>query len=216
MSQGSGDPFEGERDGGGEPSSPYVRETFDLTSSHRWKAAPGYSILVIDAGAVRFEYPQGWHVVPKARQLNLHDRLPPDDEGRFQVTVFRLSPLESGSWDALPLDQLLSDAVAEGRKRKKRAGRKGAAAPASTRVHDVTSVRRPDLEYVWTEYSGPDPENGRLVFTRQLMARARGAQPLITFDYYASRAEDYRPVWQHMVDSLRLGSPVSLLGDPSN
>lgn len=205
------------REGGGgdDAPAPYVKETFQLTSSHRWKAASGHSILVIDAGAVRFEYPQGWHVIPKARQLNVHDRPPPDDEGRFQVTVFRLPRLGPGaSWDGLPLDGMLRDAVKHSREQKKKKGcRKG---EASTLIHDVTAVSRPDLQYAWVEHSGHDRENGRLIYTRQLMARARGVQPLVTFDYYASRADEYRAVWQHFVDSLRLGAPVSLLGDPSN
>jgi hypothetical protein len=157
-------------------------------------------------------------VIPKARQLNVHDRPPPDDEGRFQVTVFRLPRLGSGSWDELPLDGLLRDAVDHGRERakKKKPGAGQRKAAASTLVHEVTAVSRPDLQYAWVEHSGHDPENGRAIFTRQLMARARGVQPLVTFDYYASRADEYRVVWRHFVDSLRLGAPVSLMGDPSN
>lgn len=214
MGQGRGDDIDGGA-GGGDESSPYVRETVRLSATHRWKASPGYSILVIDAGAMRFEYPQGWHVAPKAGQLNLHDRPPPDDEGRLQVTVFRLPPLRSASWDDLPLDRLLRDAIDGAHEDKRKRGRRRKR-EESTLVHDVTSVRRPDLEYVWAEHSGPDRENGRLIFTRQMMARARGVQPLVTFDYYAARADDYRPVWQHLVNSLRLGAPVSLLGDSSN
>src|SRR5687768_15279187 len=111
MSEARDDNIGGDSTAGDDPSPPYVKETIKLTASHRWKASPGYNILVVDAGAVRFEYPNGWHVVPKVGQLNLHDRLPPDDEGRFQITVFRLPRLGSGSWDELPLDQLLGAAV---------------------------------------------------------------------------------------------------------
>lgn len=215
MGQESDDEAGGGGTGGARDAhAPYVKETFQLSASHAWKASPGFSILVIDAGAVRFEYPQGWHVVPKGRQLTIHDRLPPDDEGRIQITVFRLPRLESGSWDELPLDELLRGAINDSNhKGRKRRARKSA---ASTTVHDVTAVRRPDLEYAWAEQSSPDRENGRPVYTRQMMARARGVQPLVTFDYYASRADEYRPVWQHLVDTLRLGAPVSLQGDASN
>lgn len=83
-------------------------------------------------------------------------------------------------------------------------------------LHGVTRIDRPDLSYAWTESSAPDPENGRSILTRQVIARARRVQPLITFDYYASRAEDYLPVWQHLVDTLRLGAPVNLLGEAMN
>lgn len=195
-----------------DPAKPYEKQTFALAASHRWKASPGHNILVLDAGAVRLEYPHAWRVIPKSNRLQIHDRQPPDDEGRFQITVFRLPKVPGKSWDALPVDELLRDAVAGDPRDKKQ--RKAAA--ARTMIHDVTAVRRPDLEYAWVEYSAPDPENGRALVTRQVIARARGVQPLITFDYYASRADDYRPVWQHAVDTLRLGTPVSLLGDVIN
>lgn len=198
-----------------DPAVPFQKQTFALTASHRWKAAPGYNILVLDAGAVRLEYPHGWKVIPKSNRLQVHDRPPPDDEGRFQITVFRLPRLAKGeSWDGLSLDDLLHKVTTAEPKRRR--DRKKFADLPRTKVHDVTSVRRPDLEYAWVEHSGPDPQNGRTIHTRQVLARARGVQPLITFDYYASRAEEYVPVWRHAMNTLRLGSPVNLLGDVSN
>jgi hypothetical protein len=196
-----------------EPKSPYTKQTFPLTATHRWKAAPGYNILIADAGAVRFEYPNGWVVKPQANgNLQVHDREPPDDECRITMTVFRLPPLQSGSWEDLPLDDLMHKiAVERGKGKKKRKEEKG-----RKQISGAVLVRRPDLSYAWCESSAPDPENGRTLFTRQVMARARGVQPLITFDYYASRADDFRPVWEHMIASLRLGTPVNLLGDVTN
>lgn len=190
----------------------YARETINLTPTHRWKAAPGCNILVLDAGAVRLDYPSAWKVVPKSNRINIHDRPYPDDEGRFQITVFRLPKVAGKSWDDLPVDKLLRDAASE-EPRKHRKNRKGGQRKL---IHDVTTVARPDLQYAWIEHADLDPKNGRTIFTRQSIARARGVQPLITFDYYASRAEEYRPVWQHAMDSLRLGAPVNLLGDALN
>lgn len=190
----------------------YVQETINLTPTHRWKAAPGHSILVLDAGAVRLDYPSTWKVVPKHNRLNIHDRPYPDDEGRFQITVFRLPKVKGVSWEDLPLDKLLREAATD-EPRKYRKNRKGGQRKL---VHEVTTVARPDLQYAWIEHTDLDPKNGRTIFTRQSIARARGVQPLITFDYYASRAEEYRPVWQHAMDSLRLGAPVNLLGDAMN
>jgi hypothetical protein len=191
----------------------YVGQKINLTASHRWKAAPGYNILVLDAGAVRLDYPHAWKVIPKANRLQIHDRPPPDDEGRFQITVFNLPKLDPGSsWKDLSLEDLLRKATTADPPRKK-----GKPPPAKrTLVHDVTMICRPDLEYAWTEHQSTDRENGRAIFSRQVIARARGVQPLITFDYYVSRAVEYRPVWQHAMDSLRLGSPVNLLGDMQN
>jgi hypothetical protein len=198
---------------GADPKSPYVKETFPLAASHRWKAAPGYNILVADAGAVRFEYPHGWVVRPQPNgNLQVHDREPPADECRITMTVFRLPPLGKGaSWEDLPLDQLMHSITVERARKKQRKKDRG-----RKQLSDAVLVKRPDLSYAWCESSWPDPENGRTVFCRQVLARARGVQPLITFDYYASRADDFRPVWEHLVASLRLGSPVNLLGDSTN
>ena len=196
----------------GDDAAPFEKRTIELAASHRWKASPGHNILVLDAGAVRLEYPNAWRVIPKSNRIQIHDRPPPDDEGRFQITVFRLPKLAGRSWDDLPVDELLRNAVAGDPRNKKQ--RK--AAESRSLVHDVTTVRRPDLEYAWAEHTAPDPENGRPLLGRQVLARARGVQPLITFDYYASRADDYRPVWQHAINTLRLGTPVSLLGDVIN
>lgn len=191
----------------------YEKQTIKLSPSHRWKAAPGCRILVLEAGAVRLDYPEMWHVIPKSDRINIHDRMPPDDEGRFQITVFRLPKLDKReSWDRLPVDAMLRDAMT--------ARPKGKHDTKEERqrkvVREVTSVRRPDLEYAWGETIAPDPENGKMILTRQVMARARGVQPLITFDYYVPRADDYVPVWKAVIDSLRLGTPVSLLGDVIN
>jgi hypothetical protein len=195
-----------------DPDLPYVKETIKLSASHRWKASPGHNILVLDAGAVRLEYPTSWRVIPKSNRLQIHDRQPPDDEGRFQITVFRLPKLKDRSWDEVPLDELLHNAITtEPQKRRHRKSFERRAL-----LKDVTTIRRPDLEYVWAETTAPDPKNGRTILTRQVLARARGVQPLITFDYYAAREEDYVPVWQHTMNSLRLGTPVNLLGDINN
>jgi hypothetical protein len=200
---------------GEEPKSPYVKHTIPLSAAHRWKAAPGYNILVADAGAVRFEYPHGWVVKPQPNgNLQVHDQEPPDDECRITMTVFRLPPLQNGSWEDLPLDELMHQVAVERKgkgKKKDRQYEKG-----RKQLSGAVLVRRPDLSYAWCESSWIDPQNGKTIFCRQLMARARGVQPLITFDYYAAKAEQFRPVWEHMVASLRLGTPVNLLGDVTN
>ena len=223
---------ESEEDLHADISDQYEKTTLPLGGASRWKAAPGNQVLIIDAGAVRFEYPQGWHVIPTKSALGVHDKRPPADECRVQITVFRLPPVR-GNWDGLPIDTLLQD-ITEAKSDPKRRRGKGPGGMGERKLtrkereqreayakdrkilHGVTRIDRPDLSYAWTESSAPDPENGRTILTRQVIARARRVQPLITFDYYAARAEDYLPVWQHLVDTLRLGAPVNLLGEAMN
>ena len=192
----------------GAPGPSFEKSVIKLDAAHRWRAAPGCSILVADGGAVRFEYPQAWRVIPKPEQIQLHDRQPPADECRITMTVFRLPRIQGVSWDDLPLDQLLQAGIGPDEKERHAPGWKLVSAP--------TLVQRPDMSYAWSECSWPDPENGKRVLTRQVVARARGIQPLISFDYYADRAADFLPVWRHLVDTLRLGAPVNLLGESNN
>ena len=44
-----------------------------LQSGHHWKASPGCRILLIDSGAVRFDYPSKWVVRPTAKYVFLID-----------------------------------------------------------------------------------------------------------------------------------------------
>src|SRR3954453_5606817 len=147
-----------------DPDIPYVKETIKLSGSHRWKASPGHNILVLDAGAVRLEYPTTWKVIPKSNRLQIHDRQPPDDEGRFQITVFRLPRLKDRKWDEIPLDEMLHNAITGDPRRRR--DRKEQREPRKM-IHPVTGIRRPDLEYAWAETSAPDPANGRTIFSRQ-------------------------------------------------
>ena len=53
----------------------WEKKTLRLKDGHGWSARPGCNVLVADRGAVRFDYPEGWVVVPDERgSLKLHDK----------------------------------------------------------------------------------------------------------------------------------------------
>lgn len=191
-----------------EPAPGWQKSTVKLATTHRWKSSPGHNILVLEAGAMRIEYPSGWHVIPTNDALAIHDRKPPDDECRAQITLMRLPMAPGRNWDEFPLETLFAAATADIREKAKR---------KRELVHDITTIQRPDMTIVWTEHRWFDHENGnRPILCRQFMARSRNLQPFVTFDYYESRAEEFVGVWHHMLKTLKLGAPVSLQGDLLN
>ena len=192
------------------PASGWTHETVHLPASHNWKCSPGHLLLIADRGEVQFEYPDGWHVGPgKNGAVCVRDRPHPADECRIQLTIIRTPGVPASAIAALPLTDLLRHAVD--------AEVGDSPCPGWTRLTEPTAIERPDLRAVWIESSWLDRDNDdRKILSRQLIARAPSTHPLITFDYYESRADDFRPVWHHLVDTLRIASPRSLFGDALN
>lgn len=192
------------------PAAGWTHETVPLPATHRWKCSPGHLLLVADRGEVHFEYPEGWHVAPgKNGAICVHDRPQPADECRIQLTILRTPGLGADGFAALPLADLLRQAIddEEGKSR----------CPGWMRISEVSPIERPGLRAVWAESSWLDKEQGdRKVLCRQLIARAPQTHPFITFDYYQDRAADFRPVWLHLIDTLRVASPRTLFGDSLN
>jgi hypothetical protein len=183
----------------------WTKVTLPLSPSHQWKSAPGYNVLALDRGVLRLEYPRGWHVVPAKGNIGIHDQPPTKEDCRVMITTFRLPPLGGGrNWSDLSLESLLP--------------KPGEADLNPGRQHNIgpTAVSRPGLEYVWQESTWIDPENGRTIICRQVIARGPGLIAIITTDYYESRRDDFQPIWTHMIESLRLGAPTDLLGNPQN
>ncbi len=166
-----------------------------LRENHGWKAKPGYQIFVADRGAVRFDVPQGWVVVPAEGAVKICDRQPPDDNCAIQLTIFRLPP--GIDWSALPLAQMLADVTADDEHDK------GVLARS-----EVVSIVRPDLEIAWRETRFVDEREQREAISRSCIARGGNLQPLITFDFWVDDAPRLYPVWDELLRSLRLGDYV--------
>ena len=192
------------------PAPGWQTQVVPLPASHNWKCSPGHLLLVADRGEVSFEYPDGWHVSPGDKgEIRIHDRPHPADECRIQLSIIRTPGYGAAAFKDLPLTELLRNALADEADR--------AGCPGWTRVSDVTTLERPGLRLVWAESSWLDREQGdRKVMCRQLIARAPMTHPFITFDYYEDRGDAFRPVWLHMVQTLRIASPRSLFGDALN
>lgn len=165
------------------------KDVLKLKKNHTWKAKPGYRIFVADKGAVRFDFPDNWVVLPDDDSIKFHDKQPPDDDCRLAVSYMRLPPID---WSGLPLSQLVQSVV-DGDER---------GVIAQGKMHDV---KRPDLELAWTEVTFIDPVEKREARSRICLGRGSNIQPLITMDYWTTDADKFTPVWDEVLRSLQLG-----------
>lgn len=171
----------------------WTKEVYELPEGHGWAARPGHKILVLDAGAVTLEYPSDWVVEPRSGQIDLRDSSTLEESSCvLAVSCLRLPPRD---WSDLPLSRLLLEAV-EGDDRERIA--------AGPIVETVCA----GLESAWTELRVVDPGERRESRCRIGLARGRGIQCLITFDFWPEDAERLIPVWNGVLGSLRLGARV--------
>lgn len=174
------------------PEHPWEHQVLRLKDHHTWKAPPGYNVFVADRGAVRFNFPHGWVVVPSSDCIALHDQKPPNDNCRLAVSYLRLPPID---WSGLPLAQLITPII-EGDQRQILA--RG----------DIVTVPRADLEVAWTEIRFLDPQERREALSRIALARGSNLQALITSEFWADDAARWGPIWDEVMRSVELGRYV--------
>ncbi len=206
-----------------------------MDENHGWRCKPGYTIFVADRGAVRFDVPETWVVEADAEGVKIHDKPPPDDNARIQLSIFIPPPVVG--WDGLPLATMLADALAgRGREETRRSRVAGPGHPTLLRrdridpladaeeeddfisQDPITHVLRPNLEIVWTECRRIDQTEQREARSRHLFARGRGTPPgatqprdilpLVTMDFWPEDAPRCNTVWKELVRSLRVGEYV--------
>src|SRR5215475_10196695 len=168
----------------------WKKHTLKLKNSHTWKAKPGYNIFVADKGAVRFDIPRDWLVDPQPDSFQFHDRQPPNDDCRLEMSYLRLPP--GIDWSKLPLSQLLHQLTQDDPRKPFHVG-------------EVQTIQRPDLELAWVEIAFIDPAEKREGRSRLCLARRANLQPCITMDFWPEHAERFCPVWDEVLRSLQLG-----------
>ena len=186
----------------------WTKQEFELPADHGWKAAPGYLILVLDAGDLRVEYPQGWvNTHDQPNTICLHDVAPPADECRISVSRFR-SPPGGRSFAELPVREMLIYAT-EHRPEDREEDPPGE--PEYGEPGQIISGRRLDLEWAWRETPWTDTEQhpGRQGKVRRIFAKTPRIAAFISFDWYVDRSEEFVPVFEHLLRSLKLARPVT-------
>ena len=167
------------------------RKELKLKAKHTWKSKPGYSICVLDRGAVRFDYPGNWVVKPDEGAVHLHDREPSVESCDLGVSIFHV-PGEATK--DLPLGELLMGSLGGDREPYQQS--------------EIRHLQRGDIEISWLEQRYTDPDYKR--DARFRVALARGTVIcLITMNYWANRASGLERVWDEVLRSLDMGLQVS-------
>ena len=178
---------------------PMAKEKWDhlklkLPATHGWKAQPGNAVLVLERGLLSFEYPKTWHLVP-GKTTELYDAAPPADEARLQISLFPLRP--DVDWSGFPF---------------------------KTMGKELFSRRDDDEHVIWREPTKPelrhgipmdtsysrwfDTEEKREAFSRQVLARHELVLALLTMDFWVEDAARIEPVWELILDTMRLGDYI--------
>jgi hypothetical protein len=162
-----------------------------LRANHTWRSKPGYSVCVLDRGAVRFDYPSSWVVDVAEGAVMLHDVAPCVESCDLGVSIFRLP---GGAIAELPMEETLLHSLDTERKAYEQS--------------EIRRVERGDLEIVWLEQKYVDAEYKREA--RMRVALARGPVIcLISMNYWADRGGRLEPEWDEVLRTLVLGVYVS-------
>jgi hypothetical protein len=172
----------------------WVKRTLKLKENHGWEVKEGYKIFVADRGAVRFDFPENWVVVPSdSGSIKFHDRQPPDDDCTLELSVMYLP--DEVDWSGLALATLVEQVTSQDTRKVLSRGR--------ARVD-----KRDRLELAWIEIRFLDPNENREAYSRTCLARFSNIQPLITFDFWKDQAPKLVPVWDEVIRSLVLADYV--------
>jgi hypothetical protein len=166
------------------------QEKIRLKDNHTWKSRPGYSICVLDRGAVRFDYPSHWIIEADEGAVHLHDRKPSVESCDLGVSLFRLPPEVIAE---LVLDEMLQESLGDGREPYEQS--------------DLKRIDRGDLEIVWLEQRYVDRDFKRDARFRVALARGQ-ALCLISMNYWSDRAATLERVWDEVLRTLTMGMQI--------
>jgi hypothetical protein len=171
----------------------WKQENRKLGKRHFWTAQPGCKVFVADRGAVRFDFPQDWVVVPDSDSIKVYDKEPPKDDCVLAVSYLRIPAID---WSGLPLASLVEQAS------------KGDSRPISE-WGEIAELRRGDLEVAWREMRFIDPGEKREALSRFCLARRGTVQALITFDFWETDQQRCQAVWEIVLKSLELDEHIA-------
>ena len=179
-----------------------------LSPNHGWRATPGYKILVIGRGDLRFEYPVDWVHEFTDHSVKVRDKVFPKDVMLLEVSAIRTPP--AATWAKVPsvADLLVDNLQKQGR---------------MVTPDQIRRVESPGMELAWSEYPSieedPQTKLPRQATWRQAHAHAGKYHQgpympfgIVTFGFWSEFAHLADPVWEHFLQSLVLGQPIA---DPS-
>lgn len=171
----------------------WVKDKLALRRDHTWTAKPGCKIFVGDRGAIRFDYPEDWCVIPGETSVSFYDRQPPDDEIHLEVSIMRLPPVDLSG---LPVRDMIPAAIYGDTRDIQSRG-------------EIQELHNGDVELAWIESEFIDHQlEPRRCYSRLCLARSGLIQPLITMEYWPEDTERATRAWDDLLDSLELGMQI--------
>jgi hypothetical protein len=164
-----------------------------LLPGHGWHTRPGCRTIVLDRGAVQFDYPRSWIVVPSTDSVAICDREPPANQSRLEVSFLRL-PLPE--YEELPPAADLVDRVTS---------------PARDNATNgpLREEIRHGIEVAWRDiFLGSTPRRPDGLF-RVGIARRGAIHCLITYEWLGGHQARRDDVWEEVLDTLVLDRSIS-------
>jgi hypothetical protein len=168
----------------------WSKRTINLPKNFPVSARPGNNVFIANRGDVSFEYPSSWVVKPSDKSICFYDANPPDDQCVLEFSITHLDFRRD--WSDLPLASMLCKVLPPGHQ----------AGPAQP--WDVQQLIRGDLQIVWLESDFMDPVEHRLALARCALARCADIVPLITFNFWPEHKQKWEPIWQSILETLRV------------
>jgi hypothetical protein len=164
----------------------------ELEANHVWKATPGYRIVVLDGGAVRFDILRDWVVHARENNVLIFDREPLDNRCSLGFSWHRL-PLESSM---APLTLLLAHGCTTETR------------PILERS-PIRQVNRPPLEIVWRQFRVRDEPDTAEMCVRMCIARSGTTQAVFLFEFRPEDELAFFQPWETLLQTLAVGEYIS-------
>lgn len=162
-----------------------------LAPGHGWRAQPNHTILVLDRGALRLEYPAAWVVKVTDDCLRIYDKEPPADDCALGVSSHRWPSAVLG----VSVASLVGAALASGKR-------------TFIAVEPIVEEANLDHALAWGEGRWIAAPENREACARLCIARNAEVHALLTFDFWLSDRERVDPVWRGILATLQLGQWV--------
>jgi hypothetical protein len=151
-------------------------------------------------GAIRFDIPRGWIIIPDKTSYKLCDRQPPEDECTLEVSYLELPPVDLSD---LPVAEMLRG-VTEQDERGNQTWR-----------GEIVEEQRGEMQIAQSASRWTDATTMREACSHIAVARRRDIQALLTCDYWLDDAKQFGPVWLTVMETLRVAEWVTPDGRPA-
>lgn len=165
--------------------------TARLAPGHGWRARPNHNLLVLDAGAVRLEFPDTWTIEYAEDCIRVHDKPPPDDDCVLAVSYHPWPSIGNG----LSPGSLVRSALEIDSR-------------SVTVDGPVVEEAKIDIRLAWAQGRFTDPRTHREACTRVCLARKSEVQVLLTFDFWASDLARGDGYWTGFLSTLELAQKI--------